>query len=69
MDRSSQYFGTIKGFALIKYLKHAGYKGHIAVTSYSGRTAKELELAGADLILLPFVDAAENIPQKLKALN
>jgi Kef-type K+ transport system membrane component KefB len=55
--------------ALIKYLKHAGYKGHIAVTSYTGRTAKELELAGADLILLPFVDAAENIPQKLKALS
>lgn len=41
----------------------------IAVTSYTGRTAKELEKAGADLVLLPFVDAAENIPDKLKSLK
>ena len=55
--------------ALIKYLKQANYKGSIAVTSYYGRTAKELELAGADLILLPFVDASENIVDKLKTLR
>lgn len=55
--------------ALIKYLKHAQYKGNIAVTSYTGRTAKELEKAGADLILLPFADAAEGIPDKLKSLK
>ncbi|MFP4289006.1 MAG: cation:proton antiporter [Bacteroidales bacterium] len=55
--------------ALIKYLKSADYKGNIAVTSYYGRTAKELELAGADLILLPFVDASENIVDKLKSLS
>jgi Kef-type K+ transport system membrane component KefB len=55
--------------ALIKYLKNAGYQGKIAVTSYYGRTAKELELAGADLILLPFVDASENIIDKLKSLK
>lgn len=55
--------------ALIKYLKDFDYKGQIAVTSYYGRTAKELELAGADLILLPFVDASENIVDKLKTLK
>jgi len=55
--------------ALIKYLKHAGYKGKIAMTSYTGRSAKELELAGADLILLPFVDASENVVEKLKSLE
>jgi Kef-type K+ transport system membrane component KefB len=55
--------------ALIRYLKSADYKGKIAVTSYYGRTAKELELAGADLILLPFVDASENIVDKLKSLK
>ncbi len=55
--------------ALIKYLKHADYKGNIAVTSYTGRTAKELEKAGADLVLLPFVDAAEIIPDKLTSLK
>lgn len=55
--------------ALIKFLKNAGYEGKIAVTSYTGRTAKELEKAGADLVLLPFVDAAENIPGKLKSLK
>ncbi len=55
--------------ALIKYLKLANYEGSIAVTSYTGRTAKELEKAGADLVLLPFVDAAENIPDKLRSLK
>lgn len=55
--------------ALIKYLKTADYKGKVAVTSYYGRTAKELELAGADLILLPFVDASENIVEKLESLQ
>jgi Kef-type K+ transport system membrane component KefB len=55
--------------ALIKYLQIAGYQGKIAVTSYTGRTAKELEKFGADLILLPFVDAAENIPKKLSSLQ
>lgn len=55
--------------ALIKYLKQGNYKGKIAVTSYYGRTAKELELAGADLILLPFVDATDNIVHKLVSLK
>jgi Kef-type K+ transport system membrane component KefB len=55
--------------ALIKYFKHAGYAGKIAVTSYTGRTAKELEKAGADMVLLPFVDASESIPAKLKSLS
>lgn len=55
--------------ALIKYLRNVDYKGKIAVTSYYGRTAKELELAGADLVLLPFVDASENIVDKLKSLK
>lgn len=55
--------------ALIKYLKYADYQGHIAMTSYTGRTAKELEKAGADMVLLPFVDAAESIPEKLKSLK
>jgi Kef-type K+ transport system membrane component KefB len=55
--------------ALIKYLRHAGFPGKIAVTSYYGRTAKQLELAGADLILLPFVDASEMIVDKLKSLK
>jgi Kef-type K+ transport system membrane component KefB len=55
--------------ALIKYLRAAGFKGKIAVTSYTGRSAKELEKAGADLILLPFVDASENIINKLRSLK
>lgn len=55
--------------ALIKYTKEANYKGKIAVTSYYGRTAKELELAGADLVLLPFADAADDIHEKLVSLH
>jgi Kef-type K+ transport system membrane component KefB len=52
--------------ALIKYMKTAGYKGRIWVTSYTGRTAKELEKGGADFILFPFRDAAETIAGKLE---
>ena len=55
--------------ALLKYFRHAGYQGKIALTSYTGRTAKELEKAGADLILLPFVDASETIPARLISLG
>ena len=55
--------------ALIKFLRASGYEGKIAVTSYTGRTAKELEKAGADLVLLPFVDAADKIPELLVSLK
>lgn len=55
--------------ALIKYMRAAGYTGKIALTSYTGRTAKELEKAGADLILLPFVDAADGVAAKLRSLE
>ncbi len=65
----STLFEKDLNLALIKYLRNVNYKGKIAVTSYYGRTAKELELAGADLILLPFVDAAENILDRLKSLE
>lgn len=54
--------------ALIKYLRLDDSKVKVAVTSYTGRTAKELELAGADLILLPFRDAADNIADKFVSL-
>ncbi len=55
--------------ALIKYLKAYGFEGSIAVTSYTGRSAKQLEKAGADLVLLPFADAGDMIPEKLKSLK
>lgn len=55
--------------SLIKYLKAHGFKGNIVATSYRGRSAKQLEKAGADLILLPFVDATEVIDEKLVSLK
>lgn len=55
--------------SLIKFLRASKPELKIAVTSYTGRSAKELELAGANLILLPFQDAAENITERFIGLS
>ncbi len=45
--------------ALLHALKTHGYEGKVAVTAHSDSDAERLNGAGADLILLPFVDAAD----------
>jgi Kef-type K+ transport system membrane component KefB len=45
--------------ALIHALRHHGYGGSIAVTAHTDRYASRLEEAGADLVLRPFLDAAD----------
>jgi Trk K+ transport system NAD-binding subunit len=44
--------------ALLHALRHHGYRGRIAVTTHTPDTTKALQAAGADLVLLPFADAA-----------
>ncbi|MFN6945643.1 MAG: cation:proton antiporter [Cytophagaceae bacterium] len=51
---------------LLKYLKEYNYEGKVALTAHKNSDAEQLQKAGADIILLPFVDAALNILTKLK---
>jgi hypothetical protein len=46
------------GLKLLHHLKQHHYEGKIALTSHSLQTSHSLEKAGADLVLLPFRDAA-----------
>jgi Kef-type K+ transport system membrane component KefB/Trk K+ transport system NAD-binding subunit len=44
---------------LLKQLAHHGYTGRVAIACRSAQDAEALESAGADLLLRPFLDAAE----------
>jgi Kef-type K+ transport system membrane component KefB len=50
---------------LVKLLRLRGYQGRIAVTQHEADNSQKLVDAGADLILYPYVDAAENISHRL----
>jgi Kef-type K+ transport system membrane component KefB len=50
---------------LLKILKHHKFEGRIALTQHHADHAQKLVDAGADMILFPFVDAVENITEKL----
>jgi Kef-type K+ transport system membrane component KefB len=45
--------------SLLHALRSHGYTGNVALTAHSDRDAEILRTAGADLVLLPFVDAAD----------
>ncbi len=45
-------------FALLHGLRDHGYKGRVAVTAHATTCAQQLKQAGADLVLLPYADAA-----------
>jgi Kef-type K+ transport system membrane component KefB len=45
--------------SLLHALRSHGYTGNVALTAHSDRDAELLRTAGADLVLLPFVDAAD----------
>jgi Kef-type K+ transport system membrane component KefB len=51
--------------ALVKLLKANGYRGKIAVTAHRAMDADKLHASEADVVLSPFADAAETIPQRL----
>ncbi len=50
---------------LLKILKHHKFEGRIALTQHHSDHAQKLVDAGADMILFPFVDAVENLTEKL----
>lgn len=52
---------------LIQALRAAGFSGIVAVTAVHARDAQRLARAGADLVLEPFADAAEEAAQRLLA--
>ena len=51
--------------ALVHGLRDHGYKGYVAVTAYATHNAEQLKHAGADRVLIPFVDAAKEAVDKL----
>lgn len=53
--------------SLLCALREQGYRGGIALTAHSSADARALEQAGADLVLLPFIDAATEAADRLTA--
>jgi Kef-type K+ transport system membrane component KefB len=51
--------------ALLQALRHHGYGGRVALTAHTARDAEALHAAGADVVLLPFADAAERAVEVL----
>jgi len=53
--------------ALLKGLAELGYNGQVAVTTHDPQDVETLERAGADIVLLPFRDAAKEAANQLAA--
>lgn len=51
--------------ALLHGLSDCNFKGRVAVTANSASDAEQLQQAGADLVLMPYADAAANASDKL----
>ncbi len=51
--------------ALVRRLRHLGYKGKVALTAVRQREAEKFEKAGAQLVFRPFTDAAEQATDAL----
>ena len=51
--------------ALIHTLRSLGYAGRIAVTAHGTRETAQLQQAGADLVLVPYADAAHQAAERL----
>lgn len=54
---------------LIHSLRLHGYRGRIAVTAQAPEDVTRLEQAGADLVLLPFMDAAREAAKRIMELE
>jgi Trk K+ transport system NAD-binding subunit len=50
---------------LINSLSNVGYAGRIAVTAHGPADVARLEQAGADLVMMPFVDAAREAVNRI----
>ncbi|HEX9870330.1 MAG TPA: NAD(P)-binding protein, partial [Candidatus Tectomicrobia bacterium] len=51
--------------ALLHALRHHGYTGQVALTAHTTHDAERLRSAGADVVFLPFSDAAERAVELL----
>jgi type VI protein secretion system component VasF len=51
--------------ALIHTLRSLGYGGRIAVTAHGPAEAARLRQAGADLVMIPYADAAREAADRL----
>lgn len=56
------------GLTLLHAMKNCGFTGRVALTSHSSREIDLLERAGADVVLCPFRDAAQEAARTLVAL-
>ncbi|MCL0048091.1 cation:proton antiporter [Dehalococcoidia bacterium] len=54
---------------LLRSLRHNNYAGRIALTAHRADEARNLAKAGVDLVLMPFVDAAEQAVDMLLAFD
>lgn len=52
--------------ALLQTLRHLAYQGKVAVTAHNHQDAEQLRQAGANLVLLPFADAAKEAVDRLQ---
>lgn len=53
--------------AVLRAVKEHGYAGKIALTAHHHHDEDVLKVAGADLVLMPFVDAAKEAGEVLLA--
>ncbi|MGD8176059.1 cation:proton antiporter [Marinimicrobium sp. ARAG 43.8] len=53
---------------LLKTLRTQGYRGKVVLTAHHSAHANTLQEAGADQVLMPFIDAAEVIGERLQAI-
>jgi Kef-type K+ transport system membrane component KefB len=58
---------TTLNISLLKHLNEAGYSGKTALTVHHIKDERRLRKEGAEIILFPFVDAANNVTEKLFA--
>ncbi len=56
------------GLTLLNALKHNNFSGRVALTSHTLRDMKILQKAGADVVLLPFRDAASEAARTIAEL-
>jgi Trk K+ transport system NAD-binding subunit len=54
---------------LISALKQHGYSGHIAVSTINHREVPILKDKGADIVFLPFQDAAHQAVERIKGID
>jgi len=69
LDRAQWVIGTAReghvNRSLVQALKNLAYRGRIAIAAQSEDEVARLEQGGADLVLLPFVDAAREAADRI----